>query len=407
MSDPRLPLLIVGASTRAAAHSALRGGWQPTWVDLYGDVDLVSVAQGVAAPDFPEGVVEGAAALSPAPWMYTGGMENHPQLVDQLSRGRPLWGNPGDVLQRIRDPWWIAAQLRQVGLPVLDLWPAAVAPPPADGSWLQKPLCGSGGRGISRWDESATPLDETVYYQRRVEGKAYAAHFLALPDQVLFLGGMRQLIGLSRVAAPPFAWCGALSPAELDTGTLELMRSIGERLAREGPLLGLFGCDFIVDGEGTPWLTEVNPRYTGAMELLDHRWSVSLVGCQAQACRGDLSDASLDPGEEREASAGPLGRLISRLSVAGVQHRDRVLGKIVLFAERELWAHDARNLLLDPLDDRFPFVADLPAPGQKIAAGHPVCSLFAYDRTEALCLPRLVRCARMFRRRLSTAAPDA
>ena len=30
--------------------------------------------------------------------MYTGALENHPELVDQLAWIVPLWGNPGDVL---------------------------------------------------------------------------------------------------------------------------------------------------------------------------------------------------------------------------------------------------------------------------------------------------------------------
>ena len=57
------------------------------------------------------------AALSrgPAgPWMYTGALENHPDLVRALSERRPLWGNDAATLRRARSPLRVARSLSGV-----------------------------------------------------------------------------------------------------------------------------------------------------------------------------------------------------------------------------------------------------------------------------------------------------
>jgi len=48
--------------------------------------------------------------------MYTGALENYPELVDQMAWIAPLLGNPGDVLARIRSPWELGDVLRGAGL---------------------------------------------------------------------------------------------------------------------------------------------------------------------------------------------------------------------------------------------------------------------------------------------------
>ena len=95
-------ITIVGASARAAAQSALRAGLRPFAGDLFADADLAGACPTVQVPQYPDGL-EGLLASAPAGgWMYTGALENHPDLVDRLAEMRPLWGNRGDVLRRVR-----------------------------------------------------------------------------------------------------------------------------------------------------------------------------------------------------------------------------------------------------------------------------------------------------------------
>src|SRR5262245_19294559 len=89
--DPHL--LIIGASTRAAAVSAVPAGLQPTCVDLFADSDLAGLCPVVRLPakDFPAGFQRAAQLAPPGPFIYVGGLENHPEIVASISRSRALW----------------------------------------------------------------------------------------------------------------------------------------------------------------------------------------------------------------------------------------------------------------------------------------------------------------------------
>ena len=143
-------LLILGASVRAAALSAARAGFLPLGADLFADVNLCRWARAVRVENYPEGLADAAREAPPAPWLYTGGLENHPDLVDRIAASRPLLGNRGDVLRAVRDPQHLGEQLRAAGLCYP---PVAFSPErlPCDGSWLCKPLASSGGLGIKVW----------------------------------------------------------------------------------------------------------------------------------------------------------------------------------------------------------------------------------------------------------------
>src|SRR5687768_3758422 len=96
------PLAIVGASARSAAASAVRAGFRPLAADLFADADLRAVATTTRISPYPEGLLDWLRSVEPAAWMYTGALENHPELIDQMAWVAPLWGNTGDVLARIR-----------------------------------------------------------------------------------------------------------------------------------------------------------------------------------------------------------------------------------------------------------------------------------------------------------------
>ena len=61
------------------------------------------------------------------------------------------------------------------------------------------------------------------------------------------VGLTRQLVGQPEVHAPPFAWCGTITPVDLPSVAREIIRQIAQVLARGTGLCGLFGCDFLVD----------------------------------------------------------------------------------------------------------------------------------------------------------------
>src|SRR5438094_8454470 len=88
-------IIIFGGSVRAAAFSALKAGLQPWCADLFADADLQACCPTIRIPSscYPRNFAGLLAKAPPGPWMYTGGLENHPALVKRISSDRSLWGN--------------------------------------------------------------------------------------------------------------------------------------------------------------------------------------------------------------------------------------------------------------------------------------------------------------------------
>src|SRR5262245_49351757 len=169
MSDDRT-IVIVGASARAAAFSALRAGLAPWCADLFADADLAArcPAIAVAPSDYPHKLPEIVRSAPPGPWMFTGGLENRAKLVEQISRERSLWGCPPDVLRATRDPINLARVFARAGIPFPES--RTTKPESSDNrTWLSKPRDGAGGIGID-WFCPSRRTNKRTYYQEFLEG---------------------------------------------------------------------------------------------------------------------------------------------------------------------------------------------------------------------------------------------
>src|SRR6202011_5823317 len=116
--EAEMRLILFGASTRAAAGSALRAGLHAWCADLYADTDLRALCPVVrlSLDRYPREFLCILEQAPPGPWMYTGALENRPKLVRQLAQIRPLWGNNADVLSVVRSPITLRGILRAAGL---------------------------------------------------------------------------------------------------------------------------------------------------------------------------------------------------------------------------------------------------------------------------------------------------
>src|SRR5688572_6188074 len=142
-------LILIGASVRAAAFSALRAGYRPWCADLFADVDLAARCDCRRLPweRYPGGFREVLRSSPDAPWMYTGGLENAPGLIDALAKLRPLWGNGGKVIRNVRSPLRLAEFLAKNGLAYPQIAFSTESADPAR-RWLVKPRKSAGGAHI-------------------------------------------------------------------------------------------------------------------------------------------------------------------------------------------------------------------------------------------------------------------
>lgn len=355
------PLAIVGASARAAAASAARAGFAPITADLFADADLRQFATATRIAPYPEGLLNWLRAVQPPAWMYTGALENHPQLVDQMAWIAPLWGNSGDVLDRVRSPWQLAGALRDAGLLFPETRTSADGLP-QDGSWLEKTYRGASGSGVHSFPNLSGEGREAgsqVVYQRRVPGLPCSAVFVAADGAAALLGVTRQLVGKSWHAAIDFQYAGSIGPLELGGTALAAVARAGSVLAQQFELTGLFGIDFLLDDEAV-WVLEVNPRYTASVEIVERASGIDAVAAHAAACR----DSTL--GDFQGAARGT-----------------RLHGKAILFARREAVTSErfATMTLADSQASPWPGLADISPAGTSIATGQPVLTVFAHGKT--------------------------
>ena len=342
------PLLILGASTRAAAESARRAFFAPITADLFADLDLQENCPATRVDDYPRGFTEFLQQAPAGDWLYTGALENYPELVEQWSATRRLLGNGGDVLRRARDPVQLAACLRRSGLPS----PAVAmsdAGLPRDGTWLRKALHSAGGNHIDLWSDTAaaSPLDRPVCFQQRVTGLPCSAVYVATQGNAVLLGVTEQLL-----SADSFCYAGSIGPLVLTAPQHSQVTAIGQALAAEFGLSGLFGVDVLLNAEGF-WPVEVNPRYTASVEVLERATGIAAIALHVRACR----EASLPQ---------PLCESVTGARV--------VVGKAILFAATDFTVTcDLRRAI--------PNLADVPPPGTRIRQHHPIATVLCSGNT--------------------------
>jgi uncharacterized protein len=365
-------LLILGASARAAAFSALRAGLRPSCADLFADRDLTlacSVNQ-VFLADYPDGLAAFADRVAPTHWLYTGALENYPDLVDRISTRHRLLGNSGPVLRAVRDPIALARAMKEADLDVPEV---QVDPQdlPTDGSWLAKPRASGGGRGIRPWSGGETARAGPAYYQRRIEGLSLSALFVVSQTEMRLLGITRQFVGKP---GNRFAYRGSLAPWPVEDEVGEQVERIGRVIVSGFRLMGIFGVDLIVKNEQV-WPIEVNPRYTAAIETIEWASGQSFLADHVEAF-----------GMERP--------------VAPVEIRpEGFVGKAILHADRPfVWME---KLTLSTRIEQMPEIADIPEPGTTFETGDPVLTVLVSGDSPADCRLRLAGRLRDWRRRIS------
>lgn len=331
-------LAIVGASVRAAAQSALRAGFEVVGADLFADADLDRVCPITKIEDYPYGFADWLAEQDVDAWMYTGALENYPDLVDQMATLKPLWGVSGKALRRCRDPLVLQEAFADAGLPFPETLPFDRTPA-GEGAWLAKTYRHAAGLGVWRYGEQ--PPNTSVYTQRLVEGEPFAAVFAVAVDATTLLGVTQQLV-------ESFGYRGSIGPVECSTVQMAALNRIGDCLRTTLGSRGLVGVDLIAAEEGL-FVIEINPRYTASVEVIERATGASAIAAHA-ACFVE----------------GP--------APTATPQSDKHVGKRILYAAEPVHIGEA---LADELLElhRAGRVADIPRVGTAIGAGEPICTI--------------------------------
>ncbi len=361
----RPPIVIVGASARAAAHSAMRAGFAPIALDLFADRDLSAVCRTIQipSPDYAAHLPALMASIEPCPWIYTGALENWPHLVDELAAARPLLGICGQSLARLRNAQIWTDTLAQAGFDVLRVCDEV----PTDDQlrWLVKPRKSGGGYGI-RENAGESPNSD-IYFQEYASGGAFGATFIARGSECELVG-VAQAFTESR-AGSDWIYAGGIAPAEISHAHTATLIRLGDTLASEFGLRGLFCVDFVCDEHGRIRPVEINPRYSASMELHEHTTGRALIAEHVR-CFG------IDPPDRPDFECS------------------RFAAKRVLYADFPIVAPEAWPWHED--------VADIPAPGVKINLDEPILTVFALGETRDETLSQLDASTAIWRERIES-----
>jgi predicted ATP-grasp superfamily ATP-dependent carboligase len=426
-------ILICGTSTRAAADSAARAGLRVTAIDAYADLDqhpsvrALSLPRDFGRPATAHAIARAARTLDCDAVAYLSPFENHPRAVHTLAAGRVLWGNPPDVLRRVRDPRQLSDGFRKHGFatPAVRVRPDARfrsnAPndgndpndpnplndpndpnplndpndpnpsndpndpnPPNDPNdyWLVKPLRSGGGQHISRWQGG--PLRRGRVLQEWIAGVPGSVVFVAAGGEAVPLGVSRQLIGDLTFGSSGFRYCGSIMASGADTQfadgetLVERACALAAAAAVEFGLVGVNAIDFVARA-GVPYPIELNPRWSSSMEVVEALFGLPLFQVHAAAC--DRSE-------------------LPSFDLTAAMRATTAKGKAILFARDDIVVGETRAWLTDST------VRDVPHPGERIARGQPICTVFADGSAPEECYQALVhRAERVYAEVRPTVSP--
>ena len=385
-SSPKIA--IVGFSARAAVQCAKRQGFNVIAVDLCSDRDLLNDCQKHYQLNDPNWPLALSAIHPNVPILFTGGMENRIELVEQCQTNGLVSTPNASSLRAMRslDNWAAWAVSCNLGWPATlrtideirscdELFPGR--------KWLAKPFRSAGGIGITEWirhggDDPASFIDPAKgFLQERLPGESIGVTFLSSNVGSAVVGATASWKSgswkseASCVDGPIYAYQGSYGPISLSSELLAKLQRFATLVKAESGLLGLWQADFLLhDNELT--LLEINPRWSASMDLLDVCIGIPLVQIH-HACVCDRID------EER------FWHVSSQCLDQAKNTRNTMLGKLIIYSPKpfvvtskqsdRLWTQ-RWSCGMNFAARRFQF-ADIPNAGTSVSHGDPLLTVMA------------------------------
>jgi predicted ATP-grasp superfamily ATP-dependent carboligase len=277
-----MKLLLCAASARAMAESARLAGHDFVSLDFFGDVDTKEAGENYSLREFgdsysTENLHNRSRELDFTHVVYGAGFENYSQLVEGFEERARVLGNDSKTLRGARDWKNFFPALEKAGIkfPQTEIVRAGDVSV-MDGRILKSQKTGGGHRIHTSGD--AFDASEEVLLQDVVGGTPISTCIVGDGEACRFLGASEQIISRN------YLYRGNIAPLETKKEIENISVEIGEIFN----LVGVNGIDFMLAKDG-PYVLEVNPRLTGAMEVLERAYGVNLLDIHVKACTGNLN----------------------------------------------------------------------------------------------------------------------
>jgi predicted ATP-grasp superfamily ATP-dependent carboligase len=283
-------VLLLGVSTRAMSRSAVAAGYPVVSLDYFADsdqpdcVEAYSLARDFHLPlSIPNLLTAARELLSKVQVVVPcAGLENiQGFLADSQVQ---LWGNNPEAAGSVRDFTRLQKILPGTGVRLPRTYTYGDVQP-KEGGWLVKDITHNGGTGVKRW-RKGRKWGSAEIIQEFIQGELCSAAFLANGCEAKLVGLTRQYAGIKELGATGFLWCGNAAPF-LDEAISKPLGVAANTLTAAFGLRGWNGIDFIVK-DGIPYLIEVNPRWSGSVELFERVCGFNALELHRISCEGEL-----------------------------------------------------------------------------------------------------------------------
>ena len=421
-------LCLFGASVRSAAESAKRAGYEVYAIDRFGDRDTVAVAkEHLPLPDLTKASEKESAKFrnlvasitNRMSFLVVGGtLATGPLLrslpldlaskrlmlaADQLGQWEFLQEACEATCFRLPSSQYFDGKTK-VDHSLFELDRGSTS------RLLLKQLDHSGGLGVHWYVPSSNHWNPeqlgTRIIQQWVPGRLYGSSLLSNGREVALLGTCRGRF--TRLPDRPFVYSGSTGPVDVESSIRQSLLKVAAHLIGRTGFRGVFNLDWIRSEGGKPCLIEVNPRWSGSVELLELSWRnrlaksnpasnfKSIISWVVDAIAGDslppflenlptdqLSQTSRDTTSFTEMENGQKSVSDLKLSMpenesASRQRRGWEGQPAPFYHKRIIFSR--RDQIFDPDDlpvdlNSSESLHDLPEGPILIPAGQPVCTL--------------------------------
>lgn len=263
------PVLLIGASCRAAAEALKRQGIPSVAWDMFADRDT-SLACGVRKINSLTPTDAGEMLDMPCSFVLPcGGLENAPELWSELSQKHCMLGPSLKQLAKLRDPVWLSEFCKSHATKMK--LPTTMRSSDTDRErrhWLVKSTRSAAGLSVRHHNNNAI-LQNGEYLQELIKGTEFGVTVSSSNDGCHLLAGTLPI-------THGFVYAGSIGPIELARNTKKHVEQFFELLCNELQFQGVLQAD-LIQRDGEVFLLEINPRWTAGMEIAETLSPASLL----------------------------------------------------------------------------------------------------------------------------------